>query len=104
MSVTKNLNFVGEIDKPFLLKNGGRIIGTNESDLLQIYKSVKLKGNLFLKDLSLKQNASLVISGEEMSYNFTDMYWTKTTNQVSSFFNFVASVLFKIYYLYHNIL
>lgn len=83
MSVAKNLRLFGNADKGFLIRNGGRILGTNESDFLQTYHNVKLKGNLFLKDLSLKPKAKLFLSQEEMPYNFTEIYWSKSKKQVS---------------------
>lgn len=87
MSITNNLNFIGRVDKEFFMKNGGRIIGTNESDLLQEYRSVKLRGNLRLKNLYLKPNTILHIGDEDIEYNFPNIYWTKSNDQVGKLCN-----------------
>lgn len=83
MSVAKNLRLLGSPDEGFLIRNGGRILGKNESDFLQTYHSVKLKGNLYLKDFTLKPKAKLFLSDQEMPYSFTDTYWSKSKKQVS---------------------
>lgn len=81
-----NVTLSGKFDDSFFLKDGGHIMGTKMSDLLQIYSGkITINGNLYLSNLKLLPNAKLIVSGIEVNPNFTKIYWTKNTHQVIIF-------------------
>lgn len=83
LNIKNNLKIIGDFDKTLLIKDGDHVIGTNESDLLQIYnKKVTIKGNLHINNLLLQPDVKMRIKDEIFSYNIPDEYWTKSTNQV----------------------
>lgn len=81
--VNNDLEIIGDFDKSFLLKDGDHVIGTNESDLLQIYnKKVVIKGNLFVNNFTLYPEGKMRLGDEFFSNDIPSKYWTKNTNQV----------------------
>ncbi|KAK9890079.1 hypothetical protein WA026_008891 [Henosepilachna vigintioctopunctata] len=67
------------------LKKNQHIVGTNESDLLQIYTGkIRIKGNLRVKNLVALSSSSVLIGEEEdeLKPYFRDTYWMKSYNQI----------------------
>ncbi|KAL3289954.1 hypothetical protein HHI36_023337 [Cryptolaemus montrouzieri] len=67
------------------LKKNQHIVGTEESDLLQIYTDeVKIVGNLRVKNLRISNTSSVFLSSgkEEFSPFFVEKYWMKNINQI----------------------
>ncbi|KAG5899454.1 hypothetical protein JTB14_015307 [Gonioctena quinquepunctata] len=82
LNIVKDLEIAGKFDDSLFWKNGDHIIGTIESDLLQRYDGkVKIKGNLYLRNLALQPKTTLVVSGNKMDADIANIYWTKSTNQ-----------------------
>ncbi|CAG9816474.1 unnamed protein product [Phaedon cochleariae] len=82
LNVENDLEISGKVDDFLILKDGNRILGTNESDLLQQYEgTVRIKGNLYLRNLTLQPNAKLYLSGNEVEPDIQNIYWSKSTNQ-----------------------
>ncbi|XP_060516237.1 uncharacterized protein LOC132695789 [Cylas formicarius] len=80
--VEKDLELVGPIDKSLFLRDGDRLIGTNESDFLQVYKGkIKVKGNLHVTDLDVVNNATFLVDNKTFSPEDLNQFWTKSTHQ-----------------------
>ncbi|KAF5284772.1 hypothetical protein FQA39_LY04497 [Lamprigera yunnana] len=79
-----HINYVHED----LDKNGvEHVIGTDISDLLQIYGHIKLVGKLHLQNISIFNEAKVFINDQEFDEDLSKQYWSKSKNQtVPSFF------------------
>lgn len=72
----------GDVDVSLFRMDNEHIIGTNESDLLQIYNgNVKIQGNLILKNLNFTEDADISM-GDQKFPDFNE-FWTKSTDQVN---------------------
>lgn len=79
----KNLHIVKKQDNSTFTTLGGRFLGSNESDFLQIYnKKVTIRGNLEIRDLEVAKDAAVFINEERFETNFKDTYWLRKAYQV----------------------
>lgn len=80
-----NLQLKGETDNTTWQNIQNHVVGTQESDLLQIYtEPVTIHGTIFLKNLQLLKQTSIIIGGEVwVNDQVQQKYWLKNTNQVS---------------------
>ncbi|XP_030756290.1 uncharacterized protein LOC115882382 [Sitophilus oryzae] len=79
--VTGDLELL-KLNKHFYLTDGDRLLGTNESDLRQIYTGkVVINGNMYIESLNITPNTTIFINGNEYILGDLDKYWTKNTNQ-----------------------
>lgn len=66
------------------------VIGTNESDLLQIYTGkVKFLGNLHVQNINFSPFSKTIIGEKEFYPNIAQHYWLKSQNQVRIFLKLV---------------
>lgn len=81
--IEETLRIIGPVDRRKLKFNGTRLVGSNVSDLLQIYSNkVKIMGNLKVKNIQLLEGTKLIVSGQESILNFPQKYWLKNTYQI----------------------
>lgn len=80
----RNLQLKGETDNTTWQNIQNHVVGTQESDLLQIYtEPVTIQGTLFLKNIQLLKQTSIIIGGEVwVNDQVQQKYWLKNTNQV----------------------
>ncbi|XP_044742096.1 uncharacterized protein LOC123303063 [Chrysoperla carnea] len=83
LNLTGNLSLNGEFEQfDWANNNENHVIGTEESDLLQIYtEPVVIRGNLVLKNLQYLNKTRLNIHGAVWNTNFKDDFLLKNTNQ-----------------------
>lgn len=81
MKIMNKLELIGDFADVYMT-DGARIIGTNDSDLLQFYNDeVYIKGDLHLKNVKLWDEAKLLLENKLVDRNY-QKYWSKKKNQV----------------------
>ncbi|CAH0562664.1 unnamed protein product [Brassicogethes aeneus] len=75
--VNEKLELIGDFADVYM-KEGAHIIGTNESDLLQVYNDeVHIKGDLYVSNLDIWDDTKLILSNENFNLDFKK-YWNKS--------------------------
>lgn len=82
-----NINVTKLLNMSYSLPTRGdeHVIGTNESDFLQIYtRKIKILGNLHLQNISFASSSKSTVDGREFNPDISQLYWMKSQNQVGN--------------------